>query len=73
MMAATGPVRMKTKGGADATTWFPEVAQVLASLPPQTILDGEVVVQDDIGRSDFDRLMTSARRRRWYAGADSVI
>jgi len=52
--------------------WSALLAQP-AGLPPQAILDGEVVVQDDIDRSDFDRLIKRARRRRWYAGADPVV
>jgi len=47
ILAATGQVKLKTKGGADATTWFPEVADVLSSLPDGCILDGEVAVLDD--------------------------
>lgn len=37
------------------------------------IVDGEVCVLDDLGRSDFDRLQARAVRRRWYAGADPVL
>ncbi|UIF91737.1 hypothetical protein KAF44_32115 [Cupriavidus necator] len=72
ILASTGQPRLKTKNGADATTWFPEIASALAALPGGAILDGEVCVLDDIGRSDFERLHERARRRGWYAGADPV-
>ena len=73
ILASTDPVRLQTKGGADATAWFPELAAGLASLGPGHILDGEVCCLDDIGRSDFDRVLRRARRRRWYPGADLVV
>jgi bifunctional non-homologous end joining protein LigD len=69
-----GVVELRTRGGVVATAWFPEVTRELAKLPGSlTVLDGEVVVLDEIGRSDFDRLQTRARRRRFYPGADSVV
>lgn len=36
------------------------------------ILDGEVCVLDEIGRSDFNRLQARAARRGFPAGADPV-
>ena len=74
MLAATSPVALKTRGGADATAWFPELAAALSNLPPGAhILDGEVTVLDEIGRSDFNRVHARALRRRWYPGADPVV
>ncbi|WP_231942520.1 hypothetical protein [Cupriavidus taiwanensis] len=72
MLAMTGKPRLKSKNGADATAWFPELVRALATLPAGYILDGEVCVLDDIGRSDFARLLARARRRGWYKGADPV-
>jgi bifunctional non-homologous end joining protein LigD len=67
------PVELRTKSGANCTKWFPEVAQLLGELPGGPhIIDGEVCVLDDIGRSDFERLQARARHRRWYPGADHV-
>ena len=69
-----GNVRLMTRSGADATKWFPEVVQGLGALEGGPhILDGEVCVLDDLGRSDFNRLQDRARRRRWYEGADAVV
>ncbi|WP_042886284.1 hypothetical protein [Cupriavidus necator] len=74
MLAGTSPRALKTRNGADATTWFPEVVSALSALPLGAhILDGEVCVLDDIGRFDFNRLHTRARRRGWYPGADPVV
>lgn len=74
MLASTAPFALKTRGGADATTWFPELRAALAGLPRGAhILDGEVAVLDDIGRSDFNRLHARALRRGWYQGADGVV
>jgi bifunctional non-homologous end joining protein LigD len=36
------------------------------------VFDGEIVVMDDIGRSDFNRLQERARRKRWYEGCPPV-
>jgi bifunctional non-homologous end joining protein LigD len=69
-----GRVFLRTRNGADATNWFPEVVEGLCLIPGGPhILDGEVCVLDDIGRSDFNRLQDRARRRRWYEGCDPVV
>lgn len=33
MLAATGTPRLKSKNGADATAWFPELVTALSDLP----------------------------------------
>ena len=49
--------RLKTRNGADASKWLPEVCQGLAEIPGGPyITDGEVCVLDEYGRSDFDAL-----------------
>lgn len=74
LLATTGPeARLQTKGGADASKWFPEIVASLAALPAGGIVDGEACVLDEIGRSDFDRLHARALRRRWTPGDDPVI
>lgn len=74
VLAATGAdgVRLKSRNGADATSWYPEL-QSLSVLPAQTIMDGEVCVLDDLGRSDFMRLQARSRRRRLVPGGDLVV
>lgn len=50
-------VRILTRGGHDWTHRFPAVAAAVSSLPHATlILDGEAVVLDDQGKSDFGLL-----------------
>lgn len=67
-------VRLRTRGGANATAWFPEVAAGLSGLKGGPyIFDGEVCVLDEQGRSDFDKLQDRARRRRWFQGAPPVV
>ena len=67
-------VALRTRNGADATSWYPELIRDLAGLSRERIvLDGEVVVLDAHGRSDFERLHARSRRRGWYDGADAVV
>jgi bifunctional non-homologous end joining protein LigD len=72
-MFGDGECRLRTRNGADATRWFPEVAKSLTALTRGPyVTDGEVCVFDDIGRSDFNRLQARARRRRWFEGCEPV-
>jgi bifunctional non-homologous end joining protein LigD len=72
-MFGDGKSQLRTRNGANCTRWFPEVAISLAEVDDGPyVVDGEVFVFDDVGRSDFDRLQARARRRRWYEGADLV-
>jgi bifunctional non-homologous end joining protein LigD len=64
---------LRTRNGVDCTAWFPEVAEALALLRMgRTIVDGEIAVLDDVGRTDFETLQSRARRRRWRAGDVAV-
>lgn len=69
-LARTGggdPTELRTKSGVDCTKWFPELAQLLASLPGGPhVIDGEACVLDATGRSNFEALQQRARRRHWY-------
>ena len=68
-----GACRLKTKSGADATKWFPEISRSLATVPGGPhVVDGEMAVLDELGRADFDRMQTRGLRRRMYEGADLV-
>jgi bifunctional non-homologous end joining protein LigD len=50
-------VRILTRGGHDWTERFPAIADAVQNLRPSTvILDGEAVVLDHLGRSDFGLL-----------------
>jgi bifunctional non-homologous end joining protein LigD len=67
-----GHVDLRSRKGYNCTRWYPEVAAGLAQLHGQHLLDGEVCVLDEFGRSDFARLHVRSRRRKWYAGAAPV-
>lgn len=74
MLASTEPRALKTRNGANAAAWFPELTEALKQLPAGAhILDGEVCVLDEIGRSDFNRLHERALHRGWYRGASPVL
>lgn len=73
-MFGAGAVRLKTRNGADATKWFPEIGDGLAEVAGGPyITDGEVCVLDGLGRSDFDALQERARHRCWYLRAKPVV
>lgn len=67
-------VRIITRGGHDWTHRFPAIAQAAASLPGESfILDGEAVVLDKEGRSDFSALQQALGGRGGKASADLAI
>ncbi len=60
-----GDVRLSTRAGNDWTDRFPTIAEALAGLPVRTaLLDGEVVVLDAQGRTDFQALQRSFGQQR---------
>jgi bifunctional non-homologous end joining protein LigD len=50
------PLRLKTTRGHDAAPRYPELAALPDAVGCPAVLDGEVVVLDENGRSDFGRL-----------------
>jgi bifunctional non-homologous end joining protein LigD len=74
IMAATagGQTRLYTRSGLDWTNKFGGLSEAIAQLPARSaLIDGEVVVVDENGRSDFGRLQqalkTSDEPLRFYA------
>lgn len=68
-----GQVRLRTRQGLDCTAWFPEASRALGEYDGGPFLvDGEVCVLDELGRSDFNRLQDRARRQWYYPGCDPV-
>jgi bifunctional non-homologous end joining protein LigD len=60
-----GAARLTTRNGSDATAAFPEIVRALEALPfDGLVLDGEVVVHDDAGLPNFQRLQKRARLTR---------
>jgi len=69
-----GKVRVITRGGHDWTDRFPAIAQAAAELSVATaILDGEAVVLDEQGRSDFGQLQQSLGGRGGKEVSDASI
>jgi bifunctional non-homologous end joining protein LigD len=61
-------VTLITRGGMDWTAKFPAIAQAALALPVATaILDGEAVVLDERGRSDFSALVAVVGKKRSMA------
>jgi bifunctional non-homologous end joining protein LigD len=60
-----GKVQLLTRSGLDWTTRFPPVAEAAAALPVQNAyLDGEVVIEDERGHSDWPALHLCATKGR---------
>ncbi|WP_439625866.1 non-homologous end-joining DNA ligase [Shinella sp.] len=69
-----GHVRIITRGGHDWTDRFPAIADAARALPVSTaILDGEAVVLDDAGRSDFSGLQQALGGRGGKRSASDAI
>ncbi|MBX4920002.1 ATP-dependent DNA ligase [Rhizobium bangladeshense] len=67
-------VRILTKNGHDWTHKFPAVAEAALALTNTTyIMDGEIVVLDDQGRSDFNLLVSSLGGRAGNRAAANAI
>lgn len=57
-----GRVLLRSRRGTDLTAAFPEIVTAAAALPPDVVLDGELVVWED-GRLAFHRLPGRLGRR----------
>ncbi len=60
-----GEVRLLTRKGLDWTGKFPNVAAAVAKLPAETaLIDGEIVVEDERGVSNFSMLQVALKEGR---------
>ncbi|MBY3231837.1 non-homologous end-joining DNA ligase [Rhizobium laguerreae] len=67
-------VRILTKNGHDWTHKFPAIAEAALALSPTTyIMDGEIVMLDEQGRSDFNLLVRSLGGRSGNRAAPDAI
>ncbi|MFP4014110.1 MAG: DNA ligase D [Chitinispirillaceae bacterium] len=57
-----GAVRLYSRNGLSVTGHYPPVVRDLRSLPFEAVLDGEIVVLDSKGRSDFGALQNYRRK-----------
>jgi bifunctional non-homologous end joining protein LigD len=57
-----GDVQLRTRKGLDWTSKFPNIAAAVAKLPAETtLIDGEVVVEDEKGASSFAGLQAALK------------
>jgi bifunctional non-homologous end joining protein LigD len=66
-------VRILTRGGHDWTHRFPSVAEAAREIGGTAILDGEAVVLDEVGRSDFGALQQALGGRGGKRSAGEAI
>lgn len=65
-------VRLLSRNARDLAPWFPELTRAAKSLPPRTLLDGEIVIGDERGYPDFAALqhrLAVARKHTEQAAA----
>ncbi|HEY3062764.1 MAG TPA: ATP-dependent DNA ligase, partial [Chloroflexota bacterium] len=53
---STGEAQLLSRNTRDLGQWFPELIQAARTLPPDTLVDGEIVICDDSGWVDFGAL-----------------
>jgi bifunctional non-homologous end joining protein LigD len=51
-------VRLESRGGRDMSAQFPELVSEIRPIPQDFVADGELVILDDQGRPQWDRLHT---------------
>jgi bifunctional non-homologous end joining protein LigD len=49
-------IRLITRSGTDATTWYPQIVRSLSDVPGSFIMDCEVCAIDEHGRPDFEAM-----------------
>ena len=60
----SGNTKLLSRNGSDYTKKFPLISQDLKNLKDSLVLDGEIVVFDENGRSDFSLLQESIKKHK---------
>ena len=66
---ANGQVQLRSGNDNDFSSRYPAIVSALASLPDETVIDGEVVAIDESGRPSFKH----PPKLRFLQGADPVL
>ena len=70
-----GKVQLRSRNNNDFTARYPAIAKALASIPDETVVDGEVVALDETGRPSFNTLQNygSSRAPVFYYAFDLLV
>src|SRR5215467_4831558 len=55
-MKSEGKVQLRSRNDNDFSVRYPSIVKALASMPDETVIDGEVVALDEHGRPSFNAL-----------------
>jgi ATP-dependent DNA ligase len=69
----SGDVVLWSRRGNGFTARFPEIARACDKLPPESLIDGEVVAIDDSGRVSFNALQHGRARAHVQSYAFDVL
>ena len=67
---SAGQAQLLSRNARDLGQWFRELTRAARALPPDTLIDGEIVICDDSGWVDFGSLQArlGQRGRLWRPG-----
>jgi bifunctional non-homologous end joining protein LigD len=69
-----GKVQLRTRNGLNWTKRFPTIARAVAELPLETaILDGEAVIEDENGASDFSLLQQALSKTTEGVASNAIF